>query len=138
MNHQWQLLLERIWPSRYDPNASHERRMAMLQACIAMVITLAAGPEIFVAMEMTALMELLGAVLFLRAMAAGAKLVALNIWSAIHSIVFPVPPAIVVRSGASIPVRALALIYVTGHATWCLAMAFNCRCITQPPTGEPQ
>jgi hypothetical protein len=129
MRHQWQALLELVWPSRYDPIASHERRMAFLQAGIAMAIALAAGPEIFAAMEMTALLELLGAILFLTAMAAGAKLVALSIRSAICNIAFPVPPAAVVRSDASISAKALALIYLTTHATWCLAMALNCRCV---------
>jgi hypothetical protein len=129
MLHQWQAFLELIWPSRYDPIASHERRIALLQAGIAIAIALAAGPEIFAAMEMTALLELLGAILFLTAMAAGAKLVALSIWSAICNIAFPVPPAAVVRPGASIPAKALALISVTAHATWCLAMALNCRCV---------
>ena len=129
MRNQWKALLEIIWPSRYDPIASHERRIVLLQAGIAIAIVLAAGPEIFAAMEMTALLEVLGAILFLTAMAAGAKLVALSIWSAIYSIVFPGPPAVFVRSDASMPVRALALIYATAHATWCLAMALNCRSV---------
>jgi hypothetical protein len=129
MRHHWQVFLELIWPSRYDPIASHERRIALLQAVIAMAIALAAGPEIFAAMEMTALMELLGAILFLTAMAAGAKLVALNIWNAVYNIARPAPQVAVVRSDASIPANALALIYVTAHAIWCVAMAFNCRCV---------
>ena len=127
MRHQWQALLELIWPSRYDPIASHERRIALLQASIAIAIALAAGPEIVAAMEMTALLELLGAILFLTAMAAGARLLALNIWSAICNILFPAPPARFLRSDASIPAKALALIYVTANATWSLAMALNCR-----------
>ena len=136
MRHQWQALLDLIWPSRYDPIASHERRIALLQAGIAIAIALAAGPEIFVAMEMTALMELLGAILFLKAIAAGAMLVALSIWSAIYNIAFPVPPAAIVQRGASIPAKALALMHVSAHASWCLTMTFNCRCVGawgQPP-----
>ena len=129
MRHPWQALLELIWPSRYDPIASHERRIALLQAGIAMAIVLAAGPEIFAAMEMTALLELLGAILFLTAMAAGAKLVALSIWSAITNIVLPAPQVAVVRSDAPAPVKALASAYVVAHAAWCLAMALNCRCV---------
>lgn len=101
MRHQWQALLDLIWPSRYDPIASHERRIALLQAGIAI----------------------------LKAMAAGAMLVALSIWSAIYNFAFPVPPAAVVQRGASIPAKALALMHVSAHATWCLTMAFNCRCV---------
>lgn len=122
MQHQWQALLELLWPSRYDPAASRERRIALLQVGIAVAIALAAGPEIIAAMEMTALMELLGATLFLTSFAAGAKLVALSIWSALCRIALPAPQLAVVRSDASTPVKALALIYVTAHAAWCLAL----------------
>ena len=122
MRHQWQALLELIWPSRYDPAASHERRIALLQTGIAIAIALAAGPEIFAAMEMTALLELLGAILFLTSMAAGAKLLALSIWSAICNITLPAPQMAVVRSDAPTPAKALALLYVTAHAAWCVAL----------------
>ena len=98
MRHQRQAFLELIWPSRYDPIASHERRIAVLQAVLAITIALAAGPEVFAAMEMTAVMELLGAVLFLTAMSAGVRLLALDIWSSIRSIVFPIPLPITVRA----------------------------------------
>jgi hypothetical protein len=124
MRHQWRALLELIWPSRYGPTASHERRIALLQAGIAIAIALAAGPEIFAAMEMTALLELLGAILFLTAMAAGAKLVALSIWNAICNTALPAPQMAVVLSDASTPAKALALIYVTAHATLCMTMVF--------------
>ncbi len=127
MRQQWQAFLELVWSSRYDPIASHERRTAVLQAVLAVAITLAAGPEIFVAMEMTAFMELLGAVLFLTAMSAGARLVLLSIWSSIRSIAFPMPLPVVMRTDTSILAKGLASIYVVGHATWCVAMALNCR-----------
>jgi hypothetical protein len=132
MRNQWQSFLELIWPSRHDPIASRERRIALLQASIAIAIALAAGPEIFVAMEMTALLELLGAILFLSAMAAGAKLVAQNICRAAYNIAFPLPPAVVVRSGASISAKASALLYVTVQATWYMALALNCRSVGTP------
>jgi len=124
MRHQWQALLELLWPSRVDPTASHDRRIALLQASIAIAIALAAGPEIFAAMEMTALLELLGATLFLTAFAAGAKLVALSLWSAFCRIALPAPLLAVVRSDASTSAKALALVYVTAHATWCLTYVF--------------
>jgi hypothetical protein len=117
-------LLEFIWPSRNDPAANHERRAAVLRVCIAMAIALAAGPEIFAAMEMTALLDLLGAVLFLTAMSAGAKLMALSIWSAICKIALPAPQLAVLRSDASTPTKALALVYVAAHVIWCPALVF--------------
>lgn len=81
MRHQWLAFLEFLWPSRFDPTASRERRTAQLQACIAIAIALAAGPEVFAAMEMTVLLEMLGATLFLTAFAAGAKLMASRLWT---------------------------------------------------------
>jgi hypothetical protein len=127
MKYPWQDFLELVWPSRYDPIASRERRIALLQAAIAIAIPLAAGPEIFLAMEMTALLEVLGAILFLAAFAAGAKLLALSVWQAICRLLLPAPQIALLRSDASPPAKALALIYVTAHAAWCLALVLNGR-----------
>jgi hypothetical protein len=127
MRNQWQELLELIWPSRYDPIASRQYRLALLEVFLAVVIAVAAGPEIFAAMEMTALMELLGGVLFLTAMGAGARLVALNLWNAIYRRVFPVPLAAIVRPNAPMPLKAVACVYVTAIALWGLVLALNCR-----------
>ena len=124
---QWQTFLEMIWPSRYDPVASYERRIAALQVVLAIAIALAAGPEIFVAVEMTAVMELLGALLFLAAMGAGGKLVALSVWSAIRKIALPIPLPVIVRPDASVPVKALAFVLVAGYALWCVALALTGR-----------
>jgi hypothetical protein len=130
MRNQWQDFLELIWSSRYDPNASHKHRIALLEVFLAVVIAVAAGPEVFAAMEMTALMELLGGVLFLRAMGAGAKLVALNTWNAIYRLAFPVSLAAVVRPNASIPHKALASMYVAAIGLWSLVLALNGRYLT--------
>ena len=127
MQRQWQEFRELIWPSRYDPIANHERRIAVLQAVLAIAIALAAGPEFFAAMEMTAFMELLGAVLFLTAMSAGVRLVALSVWSSVRRMAIPIPLPVVVRADTSIVAKAMASIYVVGHATWCVLMALNCR-----------
>ena len=129
MKRQWQAFLELVWSSRYDPIANHERRIALLQTVLAMAIALAAGPEIFVAMEMTAVMELLGAVLFLAAMSAGVKLAVLGICETLRNIACPIPLPVFVRPDASIPAKALSSAYVVAHATWCVVMALNCRCV---------
>ena len=70
MKHPWQDFLELLWPSRYDPIASRERRIALL---------------------------------------------------------LPAPQMAVLRSGASAPAKALALLYVTAHASWCLALVLSGR-----------
>lgn len=132
MRNPWQDFLELIWSSRYDPMASRKHRIALLEVFLAVVIALAAGPEIFVAMEMAAVMELLGGILFLTAMGAGAKLAVLNIWNAICRLVVPVPFAVVVRPNASMPLKALASLHVAAIALWSVVLALDCRYIGTP------
>jgi hypothetical protein len=136
MRTQWQELLELVWSSRYDPIASQKHRIALLEVLLAVAIALAAGPEIFAAMEMTALMELLGGLLFLTAMRAGAKLVALSIWNAICRISLPVPPAAIMRPDASMAVKSLATLYILAIALWSWALALNCKFIGSPDSSE--
>jgi hypothetical protein len=124
MKSQWQTLLEDLWPSRSVPRDLLWRREALLYIAIAIAIALAAGPEIIAAMEMTTLLELLGASLFMTAFTAGAKLVLIRLWNAVCRVALPAPQLVVVRSGASTPTKAVALIYVSAHATWCLAFVF--------------
>jgi len=121
MRHQWQSLLEHLWPSRSGPSASQERRIALLQAGIALAIALASGPEIFAAIELTTLLELLGASLFLTAFAAGAKLTAMSLWRAACNILLPAGQIAVIRSDAAVTAKAQALIYCAVNAAWWLA-----------------
>jgi hypothetical protein len=96
--------------------------MALLQAAIALAIALAWGPEIFAAMEMTALLEILGASLFLTAYAAGAKLTAIELCRALQSIVLPAAQTDVISSNAPTSSKALASVSVVANAAWCLAV----------------
>jgi hypothetical protein len=120
MHNQWQSILERIWPSRSGPSASQGHRMTLLQATIAMAIALAAGPDVILAMEMTTLLEMLGASLFLSAFAAGARLTAMRLWRTICDIALPEPQLTVIRSDVAVPAKAQALIYCVVHAAWWL------------------
>lgn len=120
MNHQWQSFLEHLWPSRSGPNDGQGFRITLLQAAIAIAIAIAAGPEVIAAMEMTMLLELLGASLFLTAFAAGAKLAAMTLCRAVYNIVIPAAQMSVLRSDAPAAQKALASVYVLGHAGWCL------------------
>jgi hypothetical protein len=120
MKHLWQVLLERLWPSRGDSPAGQSRRMILLQAVVALAITLAWGPEIFAAMEMTALLELLGVGLFLTAYAAGFELKAIELFRALRSIVLPLGQLALLRSSARASVKALAATSVIVNVAWCL------------------
>ena len=110
MHDPWQSLLEQLWPSRGDPRASQARRIAFLQVCIAAAISVAAGPEIFAAIEMTALLEALGAILFLTALTAGVKLAAVRFWHAACDIALPASQIHVMHSNAAIFAKAQAWI----------------------------
>ena len=124
MQNPWQALLEDLWPSRGVPPDLLWRRKALLHMAIAMAIALAAGPEIIAAMEMTTLLELLGASLFLTAFRAGAVLVLLRLWDAFCRVALPAAQLVVLRSDARLPAKAATLTYVSAHAAWCLTFAF--------------
>jgi hypothetical protein len=92
----------------------------MLRAVIAAGIIAAAGPEVIAALEMTALLELLGVSLFLAAFQAGSKLALVRLWEAFCAIALPAPQVAIVRSDARPLARAAALTYASAHAAWCL------------------
>jgi hypothetical protein len=94
--------------------------MAILQAVIALAIGMAAGPEIILAMEMTTLLEMLGASLFLTAYAAAVKLKAIELYRALHGVVLPVAQVAVMRSSAPVFWKAAALMFVVANVLWCL------------------
>ena len=120
MRSPWKSFLESLYPSRSGPSASEDRRMPLLQAGIALAIALAAGPEIFAAMEMTALLEVLGASLFLTACAAGAKLAARRVWRAVCDIALPAAEIYVIRFDPSVRAKTRALVSCAVNAAWWL------------------
>lgn len=99
-------------------------RIAVLQFVIVVAIFAAAGPEIIAAMEMTVLLELLGASLFLTAYVAGAKLAMLGFWRASQDILLPAAQTAVIRSDAPKAQKALAFVYVSGYVAWCMGFSF--------------
>ncbi len=119
----WQVLLENLWPSRSAPPESLRRREAMLRSAIAMGVIAAAGPEVVAALEMTTLLELLGASLFVAAFQAGAKLALMRFWEVLCAIALPAPQVAIVRSDARPLAKAAALTYVSAHVAWCLMFA---------------
>ena len=73
-----------------------------------LLIGLAAGPEIGLAMEMTTLLEILGAVLFFTSFSVGARMLVMDLVTALRSFVYPVfivgqrPSVILVHSGSRV------------------------------------
>ena len=90
---------------------SPERREAVLKFAIVTVICLCAGPEIFAAIELQILLELLGATLFMTAFIAGARLVLANLGEILRNVALPLAP--------------VAFIFLA-YVEWWLATASAC------------
>jgi hypothetical protein len=104
-----------------------------LQVLIALAIAVAYGPEIFAAMEMTVILELLGASLFLTAFAAGARLLLTDLSRKLYDLLIAAAQMAVIRSDAPTGQKALACVYVAGQVVWCVLFAvilfFYCQLV---------
>lgn len=93
-------------------------------ALMAGILSLA-GPEIFAAIELTLLVELLGAGLFLTAYRAAFKALAIDVSRFLGGLLLPPLPVAILRHGNPIR-KAEAFIHLTGNALWCIAFAAIC------------
>jgi hypothetical protein len=125
MRYQWQQLLERIWPSRSGPTTEHAFRNAILHMALLLAIALAAGPDAIAAMELNALLEILGATLFLTVYTSSAKLMAVEFGRAIRNMSLPLAPLLLVRSDAPRLERMRAVAYVAANAAWWLVCVLS-------------
>src|SRR5687767_616844 len=100
--------------------SSRGERLARI--AILVLIALLAGPEIFAAVEMQILLELLGAALFTTAFIAGARLALLNLGDVVKHLLFPIAQVVVFRGEA----RRLAVICIAAHAQWWMALIVAC------------
>ncbi len=91
-------------------------RHGWLKFLAIVLIGLAAGPEIGLAMEMTALLEILGTAGFFLSFHVGAKMLFMDLARAIHN--FVVPPVVYAMS---LPGR---LVCAAARASWLGVLAF--------------
>jgi alpha-beta hydrolase superfamily lysophospholipase len=89
-------------------NLNAPDRSRLLHTLIILAIVLAAGPEVFAAVEMTTLLELLGATLFLVAFSAGARLLLSTLLRAAYDLVIPCSPRFVLSSDAPLRYKFMA------------------------------
>ena len=96
------------------------RWLPAVRVLLVLAIFLSAGPEIFAAIEMTALLELLGAALFLTAFGAALKLLVIEIARWLWN--FLAPPALVeiYRHATGLLMRANVVFYLSGRAVYIL------------------
>jgi len=94
-------------------------RERLLHFLIVIAIGLAAGPDIFAALEMRILLEILGTALFVTAFASGARLVLEQSRFALENALLPAGPEAAFREGRSLPEKSVAAIYIADHlARW--------------------
>ena len=74
-----------LWPVGAEARAKHEIARLVVLALIALI----AGPDLFTAIEMRMLLEILGTTLFILAFGAGARLLALMLWQRIRAALLP-------------------------------------------------
>jgi len=123
MNSPWQSFLEYLWPSRSGPSNDRSYRLILLQSLVALGIALAAGPEVFLAAEMTAVMELLGVGLFLMAYGSAVQLLATRLARGIGMLMVPAGQRPLVHSSAPLQVRVYACLLIGVHVTGWIALA---------------
>ena len=98
----------------------------LLRLLILVAIAIAAGPEVFAAMELQLLLELLGATLFVTSFAWGARLAVRQVITRALNLLIPAAQASVLRGPARPMDKALATAYIVAHVSWWLAFAIAC------------
>jgi hypothetical protein len=118
-------LLAWLFPTRSDPRTL-SRKEAFWFVVIVVAIGLAAGPDLFAALEMRVLLELLGTALFMTAFGAGAKLALLQIAQLTRNMVAPVTHVAVFYGSGRCFEKGLAATYIAGNVAWVAGMIFVC------------
>ena len=107
------------------------RGEALLRIAILALIAMLAGPEIFAAIEMQILLDLLGAALFTTAFIAGARLALAQATDLVMSLLMPVPHVAVLRGEAQLREKGVAAIYILKNAVWSMGFVLICWQLTK-------
>ena len=91
-----------------------------LRLLLLFAIFASAGPEIFAALEMAALLELLGTALFLTAFGSALRLLAGDVARWFLNFLVPPPLAGMYRHGGSLLAKANVVSYLSGRAVFCV------------------
>jgi hypothetical protein len=132
MRDAWNTLLERLMPSRRDPDERQSH--LLLHLAILALIAIASGPELAAYFELRVLLELLGVVLFTTAFIAGARLVMFQLAVTLREMLVPAMAMSVLRGPAGRFEWAAAGTYIVMHGAWwlgfftvCIAWVFAIR-----------
>lgn len=107
------------------------RREALLKLAIVAAIFMLAGPEIFAAIEMQILLELLGVALFTTAFIAGARLALSQAVGLVMNLFLPVPHVAVLLGEARLREKGIATIYILKNVAGCMVGVLLCYALTR-------
>ena len=103
---------------------SREQKDALLRPLLILVIVLVAGPDIFALTELTTLLELLGATLFVLAYLSGFRLLGVSMIGALQSLFLPREYLMLIGiSGRPIAI-AWGVVFLTAHCLLVVSMTF--------------
>jgi hypothetical protein len=91
------------------------RTDALLRPLVLLVIVLLAGPDLFAAVEMTTLLDLLGATLFVIAFGVGFKILGVAVLDCLRALLVP-PEFSMLQGVRSNPLRAIAVLFLARRA----------------------
>src|SRR4029077_2080877 len=92
-----QLIAESLWPSCSGAPSGRTSREACLKLLAILMIVLIAGPDIFAATELTTILELFGATMFLLSFAVGFWMLGLAAFEGLRDFLLPVEQVALIK-----------------------------------------
>ena len=115
------LVAELLWPVRAIPRHGHVSRDVYLRPLVLLIIVLLVGPELFAVAELTTLLDLLGATMFLFAFAVAYKMLGIALLKWLIKVLVPGECATLMKTRAPTAVGlSLALIAKNGLLLFCV------------------
>jgi hypothetical protein len=123
-----QLLAESLQPARPNASGRGTSSDAYLKPLIILMIGLLAGPEIFVAVELTTILEILGAALFLLSFAVGFRMLGLAAFEWLRSFLLPVEYVALIRM-RGVPAARIHGALLIGRSLCKRGLLLCCLCL---------
>lgn len=111
-----QSLADYLWPVHPRAPAPGVDSDAYLRPLIVLIVVLLCGPEVFAAADLVALLDLLGAGLFLTAFAAGTRALGLAVLAWMQRILFPAEWAVLLEARRHPSIVAHGLLLIGANA----------------------
>lgn len=117
------LIAETVWPVRSNGRVV-PRNNAYLKLLVILMIAIVAGPDFFAAMELTTLLELIGATMFLLSVAVGFWALGLSALGTLRKLVLPLEyvSLIRMREKPSAVFHGVSLVCRNGLFVYCMGL----------------